>query len=46
MGRVVLQGGTSVDGLVVHPTAAEHEPMLEWNVRSVSEAGVRVYRPA
>ncbi|MGI8700799.1 MAG: dihydrofolate reductase family protein [Nocardioidaceae bacterium] len=42
MGRVVLQAGTSVDGLVVYPRGEEHEQMVEWKVRSVGEASVHV----
>ncbi len=42
MGRVVLQVGTSVDGIVVYPPTEEHEQMVEWKVRSVGEAAVHV----
>ncbi len=42
MGRVVLQAGISVDGLVLYPPGEEHEQMVEWKVRSVCEASVHV----
>lgn len=42
MGSVVLQVGTSVDGIVVYPPAEEHEQMVESKVRSVGEAWVHV----
>lgn len=42
MGRVVLQAGTFVDGLVVYPRGQEHEEMVEWKVTSVGEASVHV----
>jgi dihydrofolate reductase len=42
MGRVVLQLGISIDGFVVYPPAEEHEEMVKWKVRSVSEAAVHV----
>jgi dihydrofolate reductase len=42
MGRVVLQLGISVDGCAVYPPAEEHEEMVKWKIKSVSEAAVHI----